>query len=293
MLRYSLPAATVVALESVELPPHAARSVDSASAPPPARKPRRDRPPKPNVPIRVVAGRVPITHGERALPARDRTSICRCGAPRCQPLCDGSHKAIAIEPSGQNYPKLANNARINGNRFEAMKCAIGAARGTARLSGTKHEAFSIAGDQSDGEEVPVLALDNLLDDGKVSSAGKFLVKLDVDGFEVDFYGSMDDGINSGDPTDRLFAWWRLDSPRVYAASAGRIEPIDPVDLIVTGRDAIEIELPDDIVALRATDPDAAAQWRIAVREAFVAAFADGFRIIGVSATGGYVLERQP
>ena len=26
-----------------------------------------------------------------------------------------------------------------------MKCAIGAARGTARLSGTKHEAFSIAG----------------------------------------------------------------------------------------------------------------------------------------------------
>ena len=59
----------------------------------------------------------------------------------------GSHKAIAIEPSGQNFPKLANNAEINGNRFEVMKCAIGAARGTARLSGTKHEAFSIAGDQ--------------------------------------------------------------------------------------------------------------------------------------------------
>src|SRR5436305_5519009 len=64
----------------------------------------------------------------------------------------GSHKAIAIEPSGQNFPKLANNAKINGNRFEAMKCAIGAARGTARLSGTKHEAFSIAGNPSDGGE---------------------------------------------------------------------------------------------------------------------------------------------
>src|SRR4030081_2384606 len=86
----------------------------------------------------------------------------------------GSHKAIAIEPSGQNFPKLANNARINGNRFETMKCAIGATRGTARLSGTKHEAFSIAGDQSDGEEVPVIALDNLLDDGKVSPTGKYL-----------------------------------------------------------------------------------------------------------------------
>ncbi|MBW8853870.1 MAG: NADH-quinone oxidoreductase subunit D, partial [Bradyrhizobium sp.] len=64
----------------------------------------------------------------------------------------GSHKAIAIEPSGQNYPKLANNVRINGSRFETMKCAIGAARGTARLSGTKHEAFSIAGDASMGGE---------------------------------------------------------------------------------------------------------------------------------------------
>lgn len=97
----------------------------------------------------------------------------------------GSHKAIAIEPSSQNFAKLANNARINGNRFEAMKCAIGASRGTARLSGTKHEAFSIAGDTAGGEEVPVIALDNLLDDGKIASGGKFLIKLDVEGVEIE------------------------------------------------------------------------------------------------------------
>jgi FkbM family methyltransferase len=96
----------------------------------------------------------------------------------------GSHKAIAIEPSGANFPKLADNARINNNRFEVMKCAIGAGRGTARLSGTKHEAFSIAGGNS-GEEVPVIALDNLLDDGKVSPGGKFLIKLDVEGVEIE------------------------------------------------------------------------------------------------------------
>src|SRR3954467_1270375 len=90
----------------------------------------------------------------------------------------GSHKAIAVEPSSQNFTKLANNAAINGNRFELMKCAIGAARGTARLSGTKHEAFSIAGDAgADGEEVPVIALDNLLDDGRISPQEKFLIKL--------------------------------------------------------------------------------------------------------------------
>ena len=97
----------------------------------------------------------------------------------------GAHKAIAIEPSAQNFPKLANNARVNGSRFEAMKCAIGASRGTARLSGTKHEAFSIAGDQSGGEEVPVIALDTLIDDGKVSASGKYLVKLDVEGVEIE------------------------------------------------------------------------------------------------------------
>jgi FkbM family methyltransferase len=97
----------------------------------------------------------------------------------------GSRKAIAIEPSSQNFPKLANNAKVNGNRFEAVKCAIGAARGTARLSGIKHEAFSIAGDQSEGEEVPVIALDNLLDDGKIAPDGKYLIKLDVEGVEIE------------------------------------------------------------------------------------------------------------
>jgi FkbM family methyltransferase len=98
----------------------------------------------------------------------------------------GSHKAIAIEPSSQNFAKLKNNAEINGNRFEVIKCAIGAARGTARLSGTKHEAFSITADAGrGGEDVPVIALDNLLDDGKISAGGKYLIKLDVEGVEIE------------------------------------------------------------------------------------------------------------
>ena len=97
----------------------------------------------------------------------------------------GAHKAIAIEPSGQNFPKLANNARVNNNRFELMKCAIGSVRGTAHLTGTKHEAFSIAGSGRGGEKVPVIALDNLIDDGKVSASGKYLIKLDVEGVEIE------------------------------------------------------------------------------------------------------------
>jgi FkbM family methyltransferase len=97
----------------------------------------------------------------------------------------GSHKAIAIEPSSQNFAKLRNNAEINGNRFDVMKCAIGAHGGTARLSGSKHEALSIAGGGDGGEVVKVIALDDLLDDGKVSASGKYLIKLDVEGVEIE------------------------------------------------------------------------------------------------------------
>lgn len=121
-----------------------------------------------------------------------------------------------------------------------------------------------------------------------------LIKLgvDVDGLEPDFYGSMDDAINAGDPTDRLFAWWRLTSPRAVAASLGQLHRLDTAELVAAGRDIVEVELPDDIVALRSTDPDAAAQWRLAVREALVASFAEGFEIIGVSGSDSYVLERN-
>ncbi|MDE1935081.1 FkbM family methyltransferase [Bradyrhizobium sp.] len=97
----------------------------------------------------------------------------------------GAHKAIAFEPSSENFAKLANNAKVNGSRFETLKCAIGAAKGTARLSGTKHEAFSIAGGTVGGEEVPVMALDDLLAEGRIAPGGKYLIKLDVEGVEID------------------------------------------------------------------------------------------------------------
>jgi FkbM family methyltransferase len=96
----------------------------------------------------------------------------------------GAHKAIAIEPSSDNFEKLSNNAAVNACRFECMRVAIGSSRGTARLSGTKHEKFSIAG-PGGGEEVPVIALDNLIDDGKIAASGKYLIKLDVEGVEIE------------------------------------------------------------------------------------------------------------
>jgi predicted GNAT superfamily acetyltransferase len=63
--------------------------------------------------------------------------------------------------------------------------------------------------------------------------------------------------------------------------------------MIAGSRIVEVELPEDIVALRAAAPEIAAQWRISVREALLAAFAEGFRIIGITENGNYVLERKP
>ena len=57
----------------------------------------------------------------------------------------GSHKSIALEPSSRNFPRLAHNAKINGDRFEAINAAIGSARGTARLSGNRPRRLCLEG----------------------------------------------------------------------------------------------------------------------------------------------------
>ncbi len=51
---------------------------------------------KPGGPARI-AGTTPITEVSGAVvdPGR-RVSLCRCGASRCQPLCDGSHKIVPV-----------------------------------------------------------------------------------------------------------------------------------------------------------------------------------------------------
>ena len=156
----------------------------------------------------------------------------------------GSHKAIAIEPSAQNFPKLANNARLNGNRFETLKCAIGATRGVARLSGTKHEAFSIVGTQQDGEEVPVIALDDLLDEGRISADGKYLIKLDVEGVEIDAIRGgkrllRGDSVilceeHGNDPTHTVSRFILEQTPLkliVYDPASGRMETVTELSIL--------------------------------------------------------------
>lgn len=106
----------------------------------------------------------------------------------------------------------------------------------------------------------------------------------VDEYLESFYGDMADEINAGDDSDRLHVAWEV------AASL----PARPRD----GRgssDAILIPTPDDVVALRRTDPDAVRRWRIDSRRALVDALAAGRTVIGFDREGNYVLTepRRP
>jgi FkbM family methyltransferase len=101
----------------------------------------------------------------------------------------GQHQAIAVEASSKNVERLRANAVLNGNRFEVRHFAIGRETGgTAWLTGSKHEALSIKENGApiaEGEAVPIYALDSLIEDGSVSRGRRLIVKLDVEGVEID------------------------------------------------------------------------------------------------------------
>ena len=97
----------------------------------------------------------------------------------------GAHRAIAIEPSSKTFSYLAHNAKINGNRFKPLRCAIAETPGHVTLSGSKHEALSIVpAPGRNGEEVEAISLDSLIDQRLVTGLGRYVIKLDVEGVEV-------------------------------------------------------------------------------------------------------------
>jgi len=141
---------------------------------------------------------------------------------------------------------------------------------------------------------------------------------------VDFYGRMDDGINAGDESDRILIRWELTSERAKSAAAGRArEPGidgDAAQILVVGQDGQPIEqdplpgarrgaargatsthvgrpgqmalvqVPDDIVAARRLQPELARRWRKALRAALGEAMSAGYRVIGATREGWYVLR---
>ncbi len=108
----------------------------------------------------------------------------------------------------------------------------------------------------------------------------------------DMYGPRTDALNSGVPTDRLIAEWELKaSPRPplddsWIAELPRLINVSESngERIVAGirpPDAprVLLEVPTDIGALRVRNAHLAEEWRLAVRESFVTAFARGYRAV--------------
>ncbi len=109
-------------------------------------------------------------------------------------------------------------------------------------------------------------------------------------YHVNFYGEMHDAINAGDPTDRVVAWWDLDSERAEAAAAGALGPISH-DAAVAAAGTVElVDTPEDIVTLRTADSAAAQYWRLRMRGQLVEAFDRGRIIDAITDQGSYVLR---
>lgn len=103
----------------------------------------------------------------------------------------GSHRVIAIEASSANAAQLARNAELNGSRFVIFHRALGqASGGHAWLTGNKHEALRIGAPGSgngdgQGESVETMALDTFLDQGLVTPRQRLVIKLDIEGMEIE------------------------------------------------------------------------------------------------------------
>jgi predicted GNAT superfamily acetyltransferase len=137
---------------------------------------------------------------------------------------------------------------------------------------------------------------------------------------INVYGEMRDEINAGEQSDRLLIRWRLDSNEAEAAAAGRAKAPDVDALKKGGAKAVLsvgdsglpapsagfagtspasgevtnppllIQVPEDIVALRRSEPAVAKTWRLALREALTRTLSAGYEITGASRDGWYVLE---
>jgi len=134
----------------------------------------------------------------------------------------------------------------------------------------------------------------------------------ITAYYEDFYGTMRDGINAGDESDRVLVEWMLDTPAVIELSRNHgLEPDVEVlrkegaaVALETGPDGgpllddgatattLLVQVPGDIVVLRAEDPASARRWRRAVRDTLGRALHDGYVARGMTRSGWYVLRNE-
>ena len=121
----------------------------------------------------------------------------------------------------------------------------------------------------------------------------------------DFYGQMPDAVNAGDASDRVMAYWHLNSVRTKSALAGAKyahsnAPLllaeingDPVAQEVNSEaKEVRVALPGNITQLRSQNMELARKWRQHVRGALESRMASGWKITGFTQDHCYVLEEN-
>ncbi|GGS14967.1 hypothetical protein GCM10010252_63070 [Streptomyces aureoverticillatus] len=127
-----------------------------------------------------------------------------------------------------------------------------------------------------------------------------LVKLGArpEAYLTSFYGAMDDAINGGDESDRVVAAWDLTAPtppEVIELPTGAEHRLRDrggrPETVASDAGTVLVDIPDDIEALRRTDPGAARAWRLAVRQTLGGLLAEGARVVGFHERRRYVVQR--
>lgn len=97
-------------------------------------------------------------------------------------------------------------------------------------------------------------------------------------YHEDFYGSIGDGLNRGEHTDRVIVRWPVQG----------VGGVPPTGSVVSGADW-NIPTPADVEALRRSDRVAAHAWRDRQRADLRRAFGGGWRIAGLMSDGSYAV----
>ncbi len=203
------------------------------------------------------------------------------------------------------------------NRIGLYSQLTGVVPGQQSL-GLGYEMKQLQRDYAIAEGLPTIAW--AFDPLQARNAHFNLVKLGARSrrYEVDMYGARSDEVNMTSSSDRLIVEWDVNPPprtepdraraerflsipaliETHVGHPGLIEPLGVKP--PTGEDFVLLEVPADVSILRRENPDLAARWEKAAREAFVASFALGYEAVDFvrddgsdAVRWGYVLERPP
>ena len=135
-------------------------------------------------------------------------------------------------------------------------------------------------------------------------------------YHRDYYGAMPDKLNAGLPSDRIYVEWPIGHDRTYKRLKGedappaleaaeregvryvlRADGERPGRVTYAADSHLLVEIPPRFQELKARDRSLALAWRMAAREAFEAAFSDGYAAVeflrSTDGRGAYLLVPQP